>query len=84
MTDAKVMTCSNLAWQELWTDFNRLTTDRIRIRREPLAEVVKCHGSMPNELIAVAPRHGSATVEVNRRVLFQFLNEHSERRCDAR
>lgn len=76
--------CTDLAWTELWTDFNRLTTDTIRIRREPLAEVVACHGEMPNNLIAVAPRSGSGTVEVNRYALFNFLNEHGARRCDAK
>lgn len=78
------MTCSDLAWHELWTDFNRLTTDTIRIRRAPLAEVVQCHGAMPDDLIARAPRAGSETVEVSRPVLFQFLNQHGAMRCDAK
>lgn len=76
--------CSDLAWYELWTDFNRLTTDIIRIRRVPLAEVVACHGSMPDDLIARAPRTGSETVEVSRHVLFQYLNQHGAMRCDAK
>lgn len=78
------MTCSDLAWHELWTDFNRLTTDTIRIRRAPLAEVVACHGSMPDDLIARAPRAGSETVEVSRAALFFFLNKHGATRCDAK
>jgi len=76
--------CTDLAWTELWTDFNRLTTDTIRIRKAPLAEVVACHGGMPDDLIVTAPRHDSATVEVHRHVLFSFLNEHGALRCDAK
>jgi hypothetical protein len=75
--------CSDLAWTELWTDFNRLTTDTIRIRREPLAEVIACNGGiMPDGLIARLPRDDSKTVEVVRHALFTFLNHHGALRCD--
>ncbi len=70
------MTCGDLAWRELWTDFNRLTTDTIRVRRVALADVVQCAGAMPDNLIAVAPRTGSETVEIRRKELFSFLKEH--------
>jgi hypothetical protein len=70
------MACGDLAWRELWTEFNRLTTDTIRIRRAALREVVECAGGMPDNLIAVAPRSDSNTVEVRRNELFSFLKQH--------
>jgi hypothetical protein len=71
-----MMPCGDLAWRELWTDFNRLTTPTIRIRKVALQEVVQCAGAMPDNLIAVAPRNDSTTVEVNRACLFNFLKQH--------
>lgn len=74
--------CSDLAWHELWTEFNRLTTSTIRLRRTVLAEAVNCAGGMPDNLIAVAPRQGSETVEVRRDELFTFLKAHGAE-CNA-
>lgn len=79
-----MIVCSDKAWYDLWDSFNRLTTDTIRVNREPLAEVVRCNGGhIPDNLIAVAPRDGSKTVEVHRHELFLFLNHHGALRCDA-
>lgn len=71
------MPCGDLAWHELWTDFNRLTTPSIRIRKAALSEVINCAGGMPDNLIAVAPRPDSKTVEVRRDELFKFLKDHA-------
>lgn len=76
--------CSDKAWNDLWDSFNRLTTDTIRVDRAALHEVVACGETMPDNLIAVAPREGSKTVEVRRHELFLFLNHHGALRCDAK
>jgi hypothetical protein len=70
------MPCSDLHWNELWTDFNRLTTATIRIRKAALKDALNCAGYIPDELIAVAPRDDSETVLVRRDVLFSFLKRH--------
>jgi hypothetical protein len=70
------VTCSDLHWHELWTEFNRLTTPTIRIRKVALQDAVRCAGGMPDALIAVAPRADSETVAVNRDELFKFLKAH--------
>lgn len=79
------MTCSDDAWHGLWTDFNRLTTDTIRVNREHLRDVLCCHDEClqerPNErrddgLLAAVPREGSNTIVVNRITLFNLLRYH--------
>lgn len=77
------MSCSDEAWRGLWTDFNRLTTDSIRVNRLHLREILACHdGVIPDDklhrdgLLASVPREGGATVLVNRTTLFNFLRYH--------
>ena len=71
------MTCSDDAWHTLWTEFNRLTTETIRVPRAALNEVVFCHDDkIPPDLIATQPRSDSNTVEVRRAALFAFLTDH--------
>ncbi len=78
------MTCSDEAWHLLWTDFNRLTTETIRVDRGAMREVLACHDAAMGKstdpfssgLLVSVPRAGGTTIEVNRTTLFNLLRYH--------
>jgi hypothetical protein len=73
---------------DLYEAFNTHTTETIRVNRAALEDACSCHlkfddAFKPSELLARPPRTGSTTVEVNRAKLFEFLKDHSTKRCDV-
>lgn len=83
------MPCSDTSWSNLCHEYNRLTTDVIRVPRDDLEAVCACQmerddAFKPSSLVARTPRTGSTTVEVRRDLLFTLLKAHGQFRCDNR